>query len=1447
MPFDDLTRNELQKVVGKARDLLVEEFTSQCQRIYGIQPSGFTMDLSKLEHLPQEELVGASLLRDRIDNLAAGITGAEARSEAVARMVREQGFTVLNRLCALRMCEERGLVQECVRSGYESKGFKLYDQTASRLGGDTYGRYALFLQLLFDELSVDLGVLFDRFALTGLLFPGENALKQVLVLIDSSKLSHIWAEDEAIGWVYQYFNSPEERKTMRDASPAPRNSRELAVRNQFFTPRYVVEFLTDNTLGRIWYEMRKGDTALKHDCRYLVRQSTEIFLEAGGPAPAEKDDADLSQDKLPRKRAYIAHRAKKDPRDLRVLDPACGSGHFLLYAFDLFERIYEEAWTDLESSEPEVATRALRVEFETMDDLRRAVPKLIIEHNLHGIDIDPRAAQIAALALWLRAQKSWKSGSLKAAERPRIERSNIVTAEPMPGDDEMRRDFTAGLRPRVLGQLMDVVFKEMKLAGEAGSLLKIEEEIKNAIAEAKRQWLEAPEPEQQLLFPGIRTPRPQQQAFRFDLSGVTDEGFWHQAEERTLTALKEYAAIAENGHSITRRLFADDASRGFAFIDLCGRRYDVVLMNPPFGDASLPSKPYLDETYGDTRGDVYKAFVECFQARLEPAAMLGIISSRTGFFLGQSEDWRTRIVLRLFRPLVLADLGTGVLDAMVEVAAYVLRNLSRQETRDLTLSLVPALGKVPLDRQERFSLPKWQVTRNGLKRHQAVAELERLEAAGFVKRCTGDVVRYTPVWLALKAVVPPPEPVFPPLVSIQLLTEKDKGGALVSAIHNPHDRRNFVADPRGFFSLPSAAFAYWATPTIRAVFERYAKLGDTHTVASGTGTLDDFRFLRLWHEVPTIESAGVWFPYAKGGSYSRFYFDQHLSVNWRNDGSEMKAWIVVRYGGGHWARNIRSTELYFRPGLTWPRRSQKGLSVRPLARGSVFGDKGPAVFCAEDDPPHLLALLALMNSSTFRMLVSLQMAFGSYEVGVFQRTAIPPFDSDSVNTLSGLAKQAWSEKHALDTVQSASHAFVLPALFAVPGTTLAERAIAWNTRVRACAESVDAIQSQIDDVTFRLYCLDAADRAALSVTSAAEAASNVTSETEDQEEEQDSEIISADASALVADLIDYAVGIAFGRWDIRIALDGKLVPKPPDPFDPPPVCPLGALVGPDGLPAERRRIVSDQWLRTRTLESALRPEKTVEGMAISETEYPFRVSWNGLLVDDPGFNGSLPHREDIVRRFREVLALLWNDKAQDIETEVCELLAVSSVRDYFQKPNGFFQDHLKHYSKSRRKAPIYWPLSTESGTYTVWLYYPRISDQTLYACVNDYLDPKLRDVEKDLERLRALANPDRRSQRNLDELGELRLELKSMRERLLKIASLPYKPDQNDGVLLSAAPLWQFFRYGPWRTTLRNCWEELNQGKYEWASLAYAMWPERVRKACKKDKSIAIAHGFKDL
>ena len=120
----------------------------------------------------------------------------------------------------------------------------------------------------------------------------------------------------------------------------------------------------------------------------------------------------------------FAPRAKKDPRDLRVLDPACGSGHFLLYAFDLLLAIYEEAYADPESPKSEATGKTLAEDYPSLDALRKAVPGLVLAHNLHGVDIDPRCAQIAQLALWMRAQKAYRDfgiGRARARADPPVE------------------------------------------------------------------------------------------------------------------------------------------------------------------------------------------------------------------------------------------------------------------------------------------------------------------------------------------------------------------------------------------------------------------------------------------------------------------------------------------------------------------------------------------------------------------------------------------------------------------------------------------------------------------------------------------------------------------------------------------------------------------------------------------------------------------------------------------------------------------------------------------------------------------------------------------------------------------------------------------------------------------------------------------------------------------
>ncbi|MBM5817921.1 MAG: SAM-dependent methyltransferase [Cyanobacteria bacterium K_Offshore_surface_m2_239] len=508
--------------------------------------------------------------------------------------------------------------------------------------------YRLYIESLLDELSRQVKVLFNRLDPATLLWPGRKAFTALLELLNDPELAAVWQEDETIGWVYQYFNGEDERRQMRAESQAPRTSRELAVRNQFFTPRYVVQFLTDNSLGQLWVEMRQGNTRLA-ELDYLVKDSERL------PRPA------------------------KDPRDLRLLDPACGSGHFLLYGFDLLAGdpsqglagIYLEAWRAEEQPPSSVTGNSLRRDYPTEEALLKAVPELVLRHNLHGVDIDPRAAQIAALALWMRAQRGFQEAGLPAAERPPIRRTNVVTAEPMPGDQLLVLDFSSGLEPRVLGELFQQMVKAMELAGELGSLLRIDQALEKAVAEARRQFLE----EEQLQLPVFEPPARQ---LGFDLSGISDSSFFDSAEERIRggpcglrgqsTSFDDGAAPpVRRGRCPGHRLHRPDPP---------ALRRDAddppLWRSEPCCQAGVRERlpPHQERPQRRLRGTGHRAAAswrlprgDHLAHRLLPLQLPAL--ARGGAAAGGP-------------PTVFADLGQGVLDsAMVEVAAYCQRKGGR--------------------------------------------------------------------------------------------------------------------------------------------------------------------------------------------------------------------------------------------------------------------------------------------------------------------------------------------------------------------------------------------------------------------------------------------------------------------------------------------------------------------------------------------------------------------------------------------------------------------------------------------------------------------------------------------------------------------------------------------------------------------------------------------------
>lgn len=654
-------RKLLYTAVVECRRLLEEDFRQQLEGLYGIHANGRLEPLAALVHLDALGRAERYALEAAAEHITLTLQGKDRQQRALAQLVRESAFTFLNRLAALKLMEQpqRALIQPSIGAGAQSKGFRQFAMLSPEaLRDEPDGGYRLYLELLCDDLALTLGALFDRSQPQSVLFPTQPCLQNVLALLNAPELDPVWGEDETIGWIYQYFTPGELRDEARAASSAPRTAHELAFRNQFYTPRYVVAFLADNTLGRLWWKLRGGDTRLTEQCAYLIQ-----------------DKLTLSDLRSPEQESSIVNRESSivNPTEFRILDPACGSGHFLLYCFDLLLTIYDEAYAD-----PNLGA-ALRRDYPDRDAFHRAMPKLILEHNLHGIDIDRRAAQIAGLALWLRAQRAYRELGLKVRERPLITRSHIVCAEPMPGEYDLLGEFSRDLKPAILEKLLRDLWDKMRLAGEAGSLLKVEQEIAASITDA-RETLQNLPPGVQLTLFGAQQP----QQLRLDPRELDDTSFWADAEERVVQALHAYAAKNRaqgdsEGRNVTRRLFVNDAEQGIAFINLLRQRYDVVLMNPPFGAASLGSKDYLTKAYPRTKNDLYAAFVERGLELLKPGGALGAITSRTGFFLTSFQKWREEILLKEACLVAMADLGYGVLDtAMVETAAYVVERVSEK-------------------------------------------------------------------------------------------------------------------------------------------------------------------------------------------------------------------------------------------------------------------------------------------------------------------------------------------------------------------------------------------------------------------------------------------------------------------------------------------------------------------------------------------------------------------------------------------------------------------------------------------------------------------------------------------------------------------------------------------------------------------------------------------------
>lgn len=590
----------------------------------------------------------------------------------------------------------------------------------------------------------------------------------------------------------------------------------------------------------------------------------------------------------------------------------------------------------------------------------------------------------------------------------------------------------------------------------------------------------------------------------------------------------------------------------------------------------------------------------------------------------------------------------------------------------------------------------------------------------------------------------------------RLMNDENKERSLkqsIASINNAErDKNTHIASPNNFLVIPGASFAYWVSNDVISSFAKFDSTeSENCTARQGLATSDDFRFLRAAWEIKSDD-----FPlFTKGGDYARYYSDPHLKVNWQDHGAEIKALVCQKYPylNGAWGFVVKNTQFYKRSGLTWSLRSQKGLSMRAIPEGCIFGHKGPALFVKDDNPSKQLAYLAVVNSCAYKYLVDLQMSFGSFEVGVLSKTPMPTLSDDDEIYLSERAKAIWSIKRKLDSMDESSHAYLLPKLLLEDSFVDIENA----------QLEILQLQNEIDKYCFTLFKFNDSDEELARLAHVNKEISNLTTFNED-----------------LQDLLSWAVGVIFGRFDINTI----------------------------------KNFSEDSWS---VLPFSPLPHESPGMLSVNDPRY---LNHNGILTSDS------EHPQSLQRLVSELIRSVGQTHNVDLNK-------------WFDK--DFFSYHLKKYSKSRRVAPLYLPLKSVGGTSTIWIYFQDINNQTLVFAINDFIDPRLDELNNELVNLKLKSSRTAEEESLIDKLSEKKSDLDDFKNELLRVSKF-WSPYQNDGVQITAAPLWRLFQHKAWQKKLKQTWEKLEDGEYDWAHLAFSTWPERVLKKCHEDRSLAIAH-----
>lgn len=691
MPMTPEAKKALATTIRALRDRLLADLHDATEARYRL---GAKADVAGLAAGPATRRARfEAWIDEQVRAQPAATKAKPARTAAEFRREAEKlaAATLLNRLVMLRLLEAPAAdgsapmrAPAVLTGGWQSRAYLDFRALAPALCGDETEGYELLLRLVFEDLALELPGVFGPAGVAELVPVPAATLRAVVEALDAPALQSCWTDDMTLGWVYQYWNDPE--REALDAKIAARQKiepHEIASKTQLFTERYMVDWLLQNTLGPMWLQLctRHGWTAEVQrpgpDGRSLLqrldarraefrakREAGEVALTALMPL---YDDAErrwayfLEQPALP-----VDADGKASVREWRIVDPACGSGHFLVVAFDLLFALYEEEARQ-------------RGEVDAPRWQPAAIAEQILERNLHGLDLDPRAVQIAAAALWLKAKQRCRDAAPA--------KLNLVATQlrltGMAQDDPALLELQASVEREtgVPAALTATILTALRGADHLGSLLRIDKAVDAAIAETGSALGRA-RPTNLDLFRAT----PEQLRLRVDA----------EAAKATLVGqLERFLAAHTRGDDLGLRLRGEQLAAGVRMLRLLREgSYDLVVANPPYqGTSKIAESRYVEAQYPLGKADLYAAFLLRGLELVREGGLSAMLTMRNWMFLKQYAGLR-KDLLESHTLTALCDLSWGAFEEMrdnpVAIACFARGNQPNE-----------SVAVAPTDPQER--------------------------------------------------------------------------------------------------------------------------------------------------------------------------------------------------------------------------------------------------------------------------------------------------------------------------------------------------------------------------------------------------------------------------------------------------------------------------------------------------------------------------------------------------------------------------------------------------------------------------------------------------------------------------------------------------------------------------------------------------------------------------